>query len=136
MSEYIFKLTPASRALALEAVKSAPDGDVVRIDEPTRTLDQNAKLWPMLYDIARQVIWYGERLQPGEWKDVFTAALIKAKVVPGIEGGFVVCGQHTSTMGKRMFSDLIEVMYAFGTERGVQWSEPAKDIYAEYRRAA
>jgi hypothetical protein len=57
-------------------------------------------------------------------------------VVPGINGGFVVCGQHTSTMGKKQFSDLIELMYAFGSERGVKWSEPAKDIYAEYRKAA
>jgi hypothetical protein len=132
----IYKLNPISRPIAIEAVKSAPEGYVVRVDEPTRTLDQNSKLWPMLNDIAKQVIWYGQRLQDHEWKDVFTAALVKAKVVPGLDGGFVVCGQHTSTMGKRMFSDLIELMYAFGSEKGVKWSEPAKNIYAEYRRAA
>jgi hypothetical protein len=136
MSEHIYKLTAMSRPLALDAVKCAPEGYVVRVDEPTRTLDQNSKLWPMLNDIAKQVIWYGARLQDHEWKDVFTAALVKAKVVPGLDGGFVVCGQRTSLMGKKMFSDLIELMYAFGSEKGVQWSERAKDFYAEYRRAA
>ena len=62
------------------------------IGRPRRSLDQNAKLWPMLQDIARQVDWYGERLSKEEWKDVLTAGLKKQKVVPGVDGGFVVVG--------------------------------------------
>ena len=58
------------------------------------------------------------------WKDVFSAALKKQKVVPGLDGGFVVCGQRTSQMGKREFADMIDLMCAFGAERGVIWSEP------------
>ena len=55
---------------------------------------------------------------------MLTAALRKAKVVPGLDGGFVVLGQRTSQMGKREFSDLIELIYAFGAEKGVVWSDP------------
>lgn len=132
----IYKLNATSRQFALRAVQAAPDGHVVTVCEQTRTLDQNAKLWPLLQDVANCVIWYGQRLSKEEWKDVFTAALVKAKIIPGIDGGFVVCGQRTSQMGKKIFSDLIELIYAFGSERSVQWSEPARDIYAEHRRAA
>ena len=109
---------------------AAPDGFAVTIGERTRTLDQNAKLWPMLHDVAQQVDWYGNRLSEDEWKDVFSAALKKQKVVPGLDGGFVVCGQSTSKMGKREFADLIELIYAFGAERGVAWSEPHQRMAA------
>lgn len=102
---------------------TAPDGYVCTISEDKRTLMQNAKLWPMLYDVSSQVDWYGEKLTAEEWKDVFTAALKKQKVVPGIDGGFVVCGQSTSKMGKKEFADLIEIIYAFGSDKGVKWSE-------------
>lgn len=116
-----------ARAGAQLAIQDAPDGYIVTVGEPTRTLDQNAKLWPMLDDISRQVEWYGQRLSREEWKDVFSAALKKQKVVPGLDGGFVVCGQSTSKMGKREFGDLIELMYSFGADRGVRWSEPVPE---------
>ena len=125
-----------ARKGAVQAVQAAPDGYIVLIKEATRTLEQNAKLWPLLTDISKQVIWYGQYLSNDEWKDVFTASLTKAKVVPGLDGGFVVCGQRTSTMPKKLFSDLIELIYEFGSERNVKWSEHASQSFAELRRAA
>ena len=110
-----------ARRRARHDVESAPDGWIVTVSEPTRSLDQNALMWPLLEDIARQVEWYGNRLTADEWKDVLTAALRKEKVVPGINGGFVVLGQRTSKMGKREFSELVELIYAFGAERGVRF---------------
>ena len=112
-----------ARKLAAAYCMTAPDGYVCTIQEKTRTLEQNSKLWPMLGDVSKQVEWYGQYLSDEEWKDVFTAALKRQKVVPGIDGGFVVCGQRTSKMGKKEFSELIELIYAFGTERNVKWSE-------------
>lgn len=112
----------AARKAACREVLAAPEGYAVTIGERTRTLDQNAALWPALTDISQQVDWYGSRLTPEEWKDVFSAALTKQKVVPGLDGGFVVCGQRTSKMGKREFSDLLDLIHAFGIERGVVWS--------------
>jgi hypothetical protein len=108
-----------------------PDEDnplCVEIKPLTRTLEQNAKLWAMLDDISKQVIWYGHKLKGEEWKHVFTASLKKQKTVPGIDGGFVVLGTSTSTMGKKMFSDLIELIYAFGAEHEVEWSDEAKEV--------
>ena len=126
MNRAVFYLrSPAIRQRVCDAVQSAPDGMRVEIKEAKRSLDQNAKLWPMLQDISAQVEWYGTMLSPDDWKDMFTASLRKARVVPGIdEGTFVVLGLHTSDMSRREFSDLIELIYAFGSERNVQWSEP------------
>jgi hypothetical protein len=75
----------------------------------------------MLSDISNQVDWYGQKLTPENWKDVFTAALRRSKVVPGIDGGFVVIGAHTSTMTIREMAELIELMQAFAAEHGVKF---------------
>lgn len=82
---------------------------------------QNRRLWAMLTDISQQVDWYGQKLTPEEWKDVFSAALKKQKAVPGLDGGFVVCGQRTSKMTKAEMAELQTLMEAFGAERGVQF---------------
>lgn len=115
-------LAAASRRHILREIEDAPDGWVVTLSGPIRNLDQNAKMWACLTDISRQVIWHGTRLNAEEWKDMFTAALKRTKVVPGLDGGFVVLGQHTSKMNKAEFSELIELILAFGTEHEVKWS--------------
>ncbi len=112
-----------ARQRAIDAVKNAPAGYVVEVKEPTRTLDQNALLWPLLTEVSRQVDWYGQKLTEDEWKDVFTAGLRKQKAVPGIDGGFVMVGSRTSKMSKAEFSDLVELIYAFGAERGVRFEQ-------------
>ena len=117
------------RAHCIDEIARAPLGKVVIVQDPTRTLEQNALMWAMLSDISAQVDWYGTRLTKDEWKDVFSAALKRHKVVPGLDGGFVVCGQSTSKMTKRQMSDLVELMNAFCAERGVKLTAP-EDAWA------
>jgi hypothetical protein len=83
----------------------------------------------MLTDVSRQVEWYGQQLAPEDWKHVFSASLKQQRAVPGLDGGFVVLGQSTSRMTIREMSDLIELMLAFGSERGVKWSDPVPQGY-------
>lgn len=120
----IFRLVHATaRQRAAQAVQSAPDGFVVEVKEPTRNLEQNALLWSLLNQISKQVVWYGQKLSSEEWKDVLSASLKQQKVVPGLEGGFVVCGQSTSKMSKAVFSELLELTFAFGAQQGVEFDE-------------
>jgi hypothetical protein len=98
----------------------------------SRTAIQNRRLWAVLTDIATQVDWYGQKLSQEDWKHVFSAALEKQKLVPGIDGGFVMCGISTSKMSKQKFSDLLEIINAFGAEQGVKWSDPSLEAFAEY----
>lgn len=110
------------RRHAMSQIRTAPLGHVVEIKAPTRSLEQNAAMWAMLGDVSKQVDWYGQKLTDEEWKDVFSASLKGQKVVPGLDGGFVVCGQRTSKMSVREMSDLIDLMSAFGIERGVRFT--------------
>lgn len=97
---------------------------VLEVKPETRSLSQNARLWAMLTDISQQVEWYGRKLTPDDWKHVFTAALSKQDVVPGIEGGFVVLGKATSKMTKGEMAELQTLMEAFGAQHGVKFTAP------------
>lgn len=103
-------------------IVAADYGMVVTVASPTRSSEQNARMWAQLSDISTQVDWYGNKLTKEEWKDVFSAALKRQKVVPGLDGGFVVCGQRTSKMTKREMSELMELMQAFAAEKGVRFT--------------
>lgn len=131
MTRQLFVLAhDVARRNALEAVRAAPDGMVVEVREKTRSLEANARLWACLTAIAEQVEWHGQKLSQDDWKHIFSAALKQQRVVPGLDGGFVVLGQHTSRMTKREFSDLLEIINAFAAERGVTfpWESPPPDM--------
>ena len=96
----------------------------VEFRAPRRSTDQNSLMWSLLTQISKKVIWYGQKLSPDDWKDVLTASLRRTRVVPGIDAGtFVPLGMRTSQMTKQELADLIELIYAFGAERGVQFRE-------------
>jgi hypothetical protein len=95
----------------------------VSVKPERRSNDQNALLWVLLGEVSRQVDWHGQKLEPAEWKDVFTASLKRQKVVPGLDGGFVVLGSSTSRMDKQEFSELVELIYAFGAQQGVRFRD-------------
>lgn len=116
---------PVARRNAIEAVKEAPDGHCVLIQERTRTLDQNAAQWPILDAFSDQLEWpvNGQmvKMAAEEWKDVLTAAFRQetARLAMGLNGGVVMLGQRTSKFGKKEFSDWLEFLHAVAAERGV-----------------
>lgn len=115
----------ADRERATRWVASVPVGTRIEFKAPKRTVPQNDRMWAMLTDIAQQVEWYGQRLSTQDWKDVLTASLRKSRVVPGLDAGsFVVLGLHTSALTKEEFSDLIELIHAFGAEHNVKFHDP------------
>lgn len=123
MASFVLR-SPLIRSNAVAAINSAPDGYVVELKEPKRSQAQNRLLWQALSDVADQVEWYGQYLPNSDWKDIFTASLRKSKVVPGIDSGtFVVTGLHTSRMSKGELSALMDLIFAFGTERGVVFTD-------------
>ena len=119
--------TPLLRAQAIRAIQSIPPNEVMDFTlvphKSTRSLEQNARMWAMLADISEQVVWYGRKLCSEDWKHIFTAAATKQDVVPGIDGGFVVLGYHTSKMKVQEMSDLMEIMSAFGAEHNVRFKD-------------
>lgn len=119
-----------ARRRAVSAVAEAPAGYVVEIRPPTRNLEQNALLWTLLQDFADQLWWtlivagvpMQTKLESEEWKDILSAAFKQeaVRLAPGLNGGMVMLGMHTSKMGKREFADFIEFILATAADRGVE----------------
>lgn len=107
----------------------------VEIRRETRSTAQNRMLWSCLNDISKQVEWHGQRLDAEAWKDMATAALKRQRVVPGLDGGFVVLGQRTSKMTRAEMTELIDFLHAMGTQRGVQFSPTSTGRCADEEQA-
>lgn len=114
-----------ARERAKRWIDSAPHGCAVAFKASKRSIDQNSLMWARLTEVALQVEWHGARLSAEDWKDIFTAALKRSRVVPGLDGGFVVLGQRTSDMTKEEMGQLLDLIDAFAAERGVSFGESA-----------
>ena len=122
----IYRLVHAqARNLALEHIRNAPEGYIVTIAEPSRTLDANAAMWPILQAFSEQLDWpvngQMQKIDADSWKDILTAAFRneQPKVAMGLNGGMVLLGQRTSKFSKREFSDWLEFLHSVAAERGV-----------------
>lgn len=130
----VFKMVHAqARRGAVECVQQAPEGYVVTVQEPSRTLDQNAAMWPILEAFADQLQWPVNGamvwMTAEEWKDVLSAAFRResVRVAMGMDGGMVMLGSRTSKFGVREMSEFIEFLKA---------TAAARDVDLHYREAA
>ena len=113
-----------ARDLACKAIQDAPEGYRVTVEPPKRSLAQNDLMWSLLAQLE-PLDWYGNHLTSIEWKDVITASIKRQRVVPGLDGGFVVCGASTSKMSIQEMNEVIEATYAFGATHGITFREAA-----------
>lgn len=110
------------RARATLAVAKAPEGYAVEIREPKRTDDQNAALWSLLGQIAKQRPQHnGVEMSPELWKCVFLDALgAEMTMLPKLDGrGYFPLGHRSSHLGKSEFSALLELMLAWCAEQNL-----------------
>lgn len=107
-----------------ERVKSlidlAPEGWIVKIEEPKRNREQNDLLHAEIQDIVDEGRkWANQTWTVEQWKRLLTAAWCRAtgqgvQMVPALDGqGFDVLYQRTSDLSKRECSELIEFIRAW-----------------------
>ena len=121
----IFRLAHlTARKLACQAVAEAPEGYVVTISEPSRTLEQNAAQWPYLAGFAgqKQLCLNGvmQWVTDDDWKDVLTGVYRGETRMAAFDGKVIMLPQRTSQMGKKVFSDWMEFLVAMAAQSGVE----------------
>lgn len=117
----------SQRILAKRLIDAAPTGAVVNVREAKRTLDQNARLWALLSDVSRAKP-EGRTHTAEVWKALFMSACGHAvQFETGLDGTPFPVGFRSSRLTKAQMSDLQEFISAWGSERGVRWSDEARE---------
>lgn len=130
-------VTDRVRENAVAAVREAPAGWRVKVEPPLRSDPQNDKMWAMLADVARSKP-EGRQWVKETWKAAFMHSLgHQIQFAEGLDntGPFPV-GFRSSRLTVRQMVDLIDCIYAYGTEHGVEWRETRKGGYFDEARAA
>ncbi|KQV31105.1 recombination protein NinB [Rhizobium sp. Root1204] len=124
----------AFRLKAIDWIRRAPLDTRVEFKGPKRTIPQNDRMWAMLTDLSGQLAWHGQRLAPDDWKLVMLDALRREtheqlRIVPNTDGtGFVNLSTSSSDLSKDEMTSLIEIIFAFGAQHDVVWSEPKRKV--------
>ena len=120
-------VTDRVRDNALSAVRDAPAGWRVKVEPPLRSGDQNSKMWAMLNDVARAKP-EGRNWSPETWKAAFMHFLgHQVMFAEGLDGtGPFPLGFRSSQLSVRQMVDLIDCIYRYGDEHGVEWRETRK----------
>ena len=112
-----------ARRRAAQACQDAPEGYVVTVSEPTRTLDQNAAQWPYLEGFSRQKLACinGQmvRATPDDWKDILTGCYSGETRMAVFDSRVIMLPQRTSKFGKKVFGEWMEFLIAMAAQSGV-----------------
>jgi hypothetical protein len=116
-----------ARQRAQQAIKDAPQGHAVWIEEATRSNPQNAKLHAIFGDVAKQEMYVGRHLNSVQWKTLFIsghaiATGLGVDMIPGLENEFVNIRESSAKMSVARMSSLIEYTVAWCADRGTRLS--------------
>lgn len=128
-------VTEDVRRNAMIAIREADHNSRVVIYDPQRSIPQNDRLHAMCDDISRQVEWRDMfnrpiKLSPEKWKRFFAAMWVRSRggtstVVPNEDGsGFYDLSMSTTELNVSEAGELMDLIEAFGAERGVEFSAP------------
>lgn len=125
MSETIRLVGDRQRQYAIERINAAPVGHIIKIAEETRRDAQNRKLHAMCADIQRADTPISHH-SIENIKLIFMNELrSEARFLPSLDmSGMFPVGQRTSLLSVKQFAALVDLLYKYGAERGVIWSEP------------
>jgi hypothetical protein len=111
------------RAFAKELIDKAPVNAVVNVQERKRSISQNDLMWALLSDVSRAKP-QGRSMTTDLWKCLFMEACgHEVQFVEGLNGRPFPVGHQSSKLTVPQMRDLIEFIYAWGSENGVQFSE-------------
>lgn len=124
--------SPHDRRKVFDWASKCPVGTRIEFKGAKRTLPQNDRMWAMLTDIAQQKEHVGRKYPTDVWKCIFMSALGQEMVfVPSLdEKGVIPLGHRSSEFSVEEMSGLIEMMFKWGAENGVVWSDPSSEARA------
>ena len=112
MERTILRLTE-DRSRAIEMVSQAPDGHVVEIRKPSRSLEQNALYWAAVHEVAESVWLDCKQFTPQVWHRYFKERFLPGRVIEMPFGLVTEAEPSTTELTVDEFSHFIDQVIYF-----------------------
>jgi len=120
-------LSPHNRNLAREMVDNAPDGHILEVRPPKRSLDSNRYYWAVLGDISEQVV-PGKSYEPSIWHEYLRALFLPERMVELPDGSIKMLEPSTSELNQATFSEYTEKVIKWALEHDVRFSDNTRGL--------
>ena len=120
-------LSPHNRNIAREMVDNAPDGHILEVRPPKRSLDSNRYYWAVLGDISEQVV-PGKAYEPSIWHEYLRALFLPERMVELPDGSIKMLEPSTSELNQATFSEYTEKVIKWALEHDVRFSDNTRGL--------
>lgn len=120
-------LSPHNRNVAREMVDNAPDGHILEVRPPKRSLDSNRYYWAVLGDISEQVV-PGKAYEPSIWHEYLRALFLPERMVELPDGSIKMLEPSTSELNQATFSEYTEKVIKWALEHDVRFSDNTRGL--------
>ena len=120
-------LSPHNRNIAREMVDNAPDGHILEVRPPKRSLDSNRYYWAVLGDISEQVV-PGKSYEPSIWHEYLRALFLPERMVELPDGSIKMLEPSTSELNQATFSEYTEKVIKWALEHDVRFSDNTRGL--------
>jgi DNA-binding NarL/FixJ family response regulator len=104
------------RSQVMQMIARAPSGYVVEIKKPSRSLEQNARYWVAIQEIAEQISVEGQKYTPQVWHRYFKERYLPGRIVELPYGQITEAEPSTTDLTLDEFSEYIERVLQFQAE--------------------
>ena len=120
-------LSPHNRNLAREMVDNAPDGHILEVRPPKRSLDSNRYYWAVLGDISEQVV-PGKSYEPSVFHEYFRTLFLPERMVELPDGSLKMLEPSTSELNQSSFSEYVEKVVMWALQNDVKFSDNTRGL--------
>jgi hypothetical protein len=120
-------LSPHNRNIAREMVDNAPDGHILEVRPPKRSLDSNRYYWAVLGDISEQVV-PGRFYEPSVYHEYFRTLFLPERMVELPDGSIKMLEPSTSELNQATFSEYTEKVIKWALEHDVRFSDNTRGL--------
>ena len=120
-------LSPHNRNLAREMLDNAPDGHILEVRPPKRSLDSNRYYWAVLGDISEQVV-PGKAYEPSIWHEYLRALFLPERMVELPDGSLKMLEPSTSELNQSSFSEYVEKVVMWALQNDVKFSDNTRGL--------
>ena len=120
-------LSPHNRDVAKQMVDNAPDGYVLEVRPPKRSLDSNRYYWAVLGDISEQMV-VGKAYEPSIWHEYLRALFLPERMIELPDGSIKMLEPSTSELNQATFSEYTEKVIKWALEHDVRFSDNTRGL--------